>query len=129
MRPGPRSARWDDRSLDCRVEFDPNALMLVRIAVLVAVDAPPVSYLLNLDAASEAGLGAERVRGVLAAVAPIVGTAPVASATGKIVEARPSTSGSPSKARSSWARWGSRAGLPSHPPHPRDRRAQGFGPR
>jgi 4-carboxymuconolactone decarboxylase len=67
--------------------LDPNTLMLVRIAALVAVDAPPVSYLLNLDAAGEIGLDAERVRGVLAAVAPIVGTARVASATGKIVEA------------------------------------------
>ena len=61
--------------------------MLVRIAALVAVDAPPVSYLLNLGAADEVGLDAERIRGVLAAVAPIVGTARVVSATGKIVEA------------------------------------------
>ena len=61
--------------------------MLVRIAALVAVDAPVVSYLLNLDAASEVGIDAEQVRGVLAAVTPIVGTARVASATSKIVEA------------------------------------------
>jgi hypothetical protein len=61
--------------------------MLVRIAALVAVDAPAVSYLLNLDAASEIGIDAEQIRGVLAAVAPIVGTARVASATGKIVDA------------------------------------------
>jgi alkylhydroperoxidase/carboxymuconolactone decarboxylase family protein YurZ len=67
--------------------LDENSLMLVRIAALVAVDAPTVSYLLNLDAASEIGIDAEQVRGVLAAVAPIVGTARVASATGKIVEA------------------------------------------
>jgi alkylhydroperoxidase/carboxymuconolactone decarboxylase family protein YurZ len=67
--------------------LDPNTLLLVRIAALVAVDAPPVSYLMNLQAAEEIGLDAERVRGVLAAVAPIVGTARVASATGKIVEA------------------------------------------
>jgi hypothetical protein len=59
----------------------------VRFAALVAVDAPAVSYLLNLDAASEIGIDAEQIRGVLAAVAPIVGTARVASATGKIVEA------------------------------------------
>jgi hypothetical protein len=51
------------------------------------VDAPPVSYLLNLGAAGEVGLDAEQVRGVLAAVAPIVGTARVASATGNIVRA------------------------------------------
>ncbi len=67
--------------------LDAETLMLVRIAALAAVDAPPVSYLLNLDAASEIGIDPERVRGVLAAIAPIVGTARVASATGKIVEA------------------------------------------
>ena len=67
--------------------LEPGALMLVRLAALVAVDAPPSSYLLNLEAAGEVGLDAESVRGVLAAVAPIVGTARVASATGKIVKA------------------------------------------
>ena len=67
--------------------LDTETLMLVRIAALAAVDAPPVSYLLNLEAASEIGIDPERVRGVLAAIAPIVGTARVASATGKIVEA------------------------------------------
>ena len=67
--------------------LDPETLMLVRIAALVAVDAPTISYLLNLEAASELEVGGEQVRGVLAAIAPIVGTARVASATGKIVEA------------------------------------------
>ena len=67
--------------------LDTETLALVRIAALVAVDAPAVSYLLNLAAATEAGIDAEDVRGVLAAVAPIVGTARVASATGKIAQA------------------------------------------
>ena len=67
--------------------LDPETLMLVRIAALVAVDAPTISYLLNLEAASELDVDAEQIRGVLAAIAPIVGTARVASATGKIVEA------------------------------------------
>lgn len=67
--------------------LDAETLMLVRIAALVAVDASPASYLLNLGAASELGMDAEQVRGVLAAVAPIVGTARVASATGSIVAA------------------------------------------
>lgn len=67
--------------------LDPEALVLVRIAALAAVDAPAVSYLLNLAAATEVGINAEQVRGVLAAIAPIVGTARVASATGKIVDA------------------------------------------
>jgi alkylhydroperoxidase/carboxymuconolactone decarboxylase family protein YurZ len=67
--------------------LDPNTLMLVRIAALVAVDAPPISYLLNLGAAGEVGVDAEQVRGVLAAIAPIVGTPRVAAATGRIVDA------------------------------------------
>jgi 4-carboxymuconolactone decarboxylase len=65
--------------------LDAHSLMVARIAALVAVDAPPVSYLTNLGAAGEADIDAEQVRGVLAAVAPIVGTARVAAATGKIV--------------------------------------------
>jgi len=67
--------------------LDAETLMLVRIAALAAVDAPPVSYLLNLGAAGEVGVDAEQVRGVLAAIAPIIGTPRVASATGKIVDA------------------------------------------
>ena len=61
--------------------------MLVRIAALVAIDAPPASYLLNIGAAGEVGIDADQVQGVLAAVAPIVGTARVASAAGNIVRA------------------------------------------
>ena len=67
--------------------LDLTTMMLVRIAALVAVDAPPVSYALNLEAAGDLKIDAEQVRGVLAAVAPIVGTARVASATSKIVRA------------------------------------------
>jgi alkylhydroperoxidase/carboxymuconolactone decarboxylase family protein YurZ len=67
--------------------LDPETLMLVRIAALVAVDAPSFSYVLNLEMASELDIDPERIRGVLAAIAPIVGTPRVASATGKIVEA------------------------------------------
>ncbi|NEN05924.1 carboxymuconolactone decarboxylase [Diaminobutyricibacter tongyongensis] len=67
--------------------LDPETLMLVRIAALVAVDAPPVSYSLNIGAASDVGLDADAVRGVLLAIAPIVGTARVAAATGNIVQA------------------------------------------
>ena len=67
--------------------LDPETLMLVRIAALAAVDAPSVSYLLNLEVAGELDIDADQVRGVLAAIAPIVGTARIAAATGKIVEA------------------------------------------
>jgi 4-carboxymuconolactone decarboxylase len=67
--------------------LEPETLMLVRIAALVAIDAPPVSYMLNLEAARAAGIDSEQVRDVLAAIAPIVGTARVASATGSILKA------------------------------------------
>ena len=67
--------------------LDERTLMLVRIGALVAVDAPPASYLLNLGAAGQAGVDEEQVRGVLAAVAPIVGTARVAAAAGGIAQA------------------------------------------
>ena len=67
--------------------LEPDELMLVRIAALVAVDAPPVSYLTNAEAAAEVGIDVEKLRGILAAVAPIVGTARVASATTNLAEA------------------------------------------
>ena len=67
--------------------LDPESIMLVRIAALISVDAPPASYLLNLGMASEMDIDAEQVRAVLAAVAPIVGTARVASAAGNIARA------------------------------------------
>jgi hypothetical protein len=67
--------------------LDGQSLMLARLAALAAVDAPTISYQLNLEAAVDAGLDAEAVRGVLAGIAPIIGTPRVASAIGKIVEA------------------------------------------
>lgn len=70
-----------------RSKLDPSTLMLVRIAALVAVDAPPVSYLTNIGIGGDVGIEAEDVQEVLIAVAPIVGTARVASATGKMVRA------------------------------------------
>ena len=79
-------ARMTADSVDTS-SLDPGTLMLVRIAALVAVDAPPFSYLTNLAAASDAGLDVDDVRGVLSAIAPIVGTVRVVAATGRIVEA------------------------------------------
>jgi hypothetical protein len=45
---------------------------------LAAVDAPPVSHMLNLAAAADAGVDADQIRGVLAAITPIIGTPRVA---------------------------------------------------
>ena len=67
--------------------LDAQSLMLVRMAALVAVDAPPVSYMLNLQMAGDVDVDAEQVEGMLAAIAPIVGSARVASAAGKMVRA------------------------------------------
>jgi alkylhydroperoxidase/carboxymuconolactone decarboxylase family protein YurZ len=67
--------------------LDPQTLMLVRLTALAAVDAPSTSYLMNLETAVEVGIDGEQVRGVLAAIAPIVGTARVVSALGKIADA------------------------------------------
>lgn len=71
-------------SLDAS-NLDAQSLMLVRLAALVASDAPSASYALNLAAAGEVGLDAEDVRGVLTAIAPIVGTTRVVASTGRIV--------------------------------------------
>ena len=65
--------------------LDAQSIALVRLAALVATGAPAASYALNLSVAGEVGLGAEDVRGVLAAVAPVVGTTRVVAATGRIV--------------------------------------------
>lgn len=67
--------------------LDAQALMLVRIAALVAVDAPPASYLLNLGVASDVGVDEQQVTGVLAAIAPIVGGPRIVAATGNIARA------------------------------------------
>ena len=67
--------------------LDAESLMLVRLAALVAVDAPPISYVLNMEMAGETEISPDDVQGMLAAIAPIVGSARVASAAGKMVRA------------------------------------------
>jgi 4-carboxymuconolactone decarboxylase len=67
--------------------LDPETLMLVRIAALAAIDAPAVSWLANLDAAALTDITLEQVRGTLIAIAPVIGTPRVISASGKILEA------------------------------------------
>ena len=70
-----------------RADFSDEALLLVRLAALVAVDAPAASYLVNLGAGAQTALTLEDARSVLIAVAPIVGAPRVVSAAGKITEA------------------------------------------
>jgi alkylhydroperoxidase/carboxymuconolactone decarboxylase family protein YurZ len=65
----------------------PRELMLARMAALIAVDAPPASYLANAGAAADSGITADDLQAVMIAVAPVVGTARVVSAGGKILRA------------------------------------------
>ena len=65
----------------------PRELMLARMAALIAVDAPPASYLANAGAAEDSGVTADDIQGVMIAVAPVVGTARVVSAGGNILKA------------------------------------------
>jgi len=61
--------------------------MLARLAALVAVGAPPVSYVLNAGTASDVGITREDVQGILVAIAPIVGTPQIVSASANITQA------------------------------------------
>ncbi len=67
--------------------LDPETFMLVRIAALTTLDAAPASWLVNLKVSGEAGIAPESIVGTLVAIAPVIGTARVVSAAGKIVEA------------------------------------------
>src|SRR6186713_2190294 len=70
-----------------RTTLDPQTLMLVRLAALVALDAPPMSYALNLRAAGQVGVSPEQLEGVLTAIAPVVGGPRVVAAGGNILRA------------------------------------------
>lgn len=65
--------------------LDEKAYFLVRLAALVAMDAAPVSYVINLGLAADAGVTLEDAQGVLVAIAPVVGSARVAAAAGSIL--------------------------------------------
>ena len=65
----------------------PRELMLVRVAALIAVGAPPASYLANAAAAADSGVTADDIQAVMIGVAPVVGTARVVAAGGNILRA------------------------------------------
>jgi alkylhydroperoxidase/carboxymuconolactone decarboxylase family protein YurZ len=67
--------------------LSPREYMLARVAALVAVDAPPMSWFANAPAISESGLTTEDIQGVLIAVAPVVGGPRVMAAGGHILRA------------------------------------------
>lgn len=70
-----------------RTDLDARSLILVRLAALIAVDAPAASYLLHIGPAVDVDVTLEDVQDVLIAVAPVVGTARTLSAAAKIVDA------------------------------------------
>jgi alkylhydroperoxidase/carboxymuconolactone decarboxylase family protein YurZ len=65
----------------------PRDFMLARLAALIAVDAPPISYIANASAIEESGITSEEIKGVMIAVAPVVGAPRVMAAGGHILRA------------------------------------------
>jgi 4-carboxymuconolactone decarboxylase len=65
--------------------LDPKTFALVKIAALVALDAPPASYLWQVQGALKAGAAPREILGVLTAVAPQTGMARVVAAAPEIM--------------------------------------------
>jgi alkylhydroperoxidase/carboxymuconolactone decarboxylase family protein YurZ len=70
-----------------RSGLDPRSFALVKIAALIAVDAPPASYLWQVPNALDAGCTPEELIGVLRAIAPQVGGPRVVAAAPEIMVA------------------------------------------
>ena len=60
--------------------LDPRTHALVRLAALVAIDAPPASFVWNVEIGLESGVKPEEMIGVLVALAPTVGFARIVAA-------------------------------------------------
>ena len=65
--------------------LEPKTFALVKIAALVALDAPPASYLFQVQGALDAGATPREILGVLTAVAPQTGMTRVVSAAPEIM--------------------------------------------
>lgn len=65
--------------------LDPRTFALVKIAALIALDAPPASYAWQLGNAMADGVTSEDILGVLVAVAPQVGGPKVIAAAPEIM--------------------------------------------
>ena len=75
------------RELQERSGLDPRAFALVKIAALIALDAPPASYLWQVGNAIEAGATPGELLGVLRAVAPQVGLPRIVAAAPELMVA------------------------------------------
>ena len=67
--------------------LSPREYLLARLAALIAVDAPPISYFANASAIEQSGMTTEDIQGVMIAVAPVVGAPRVMAAGGHILRA------------------------------------------
>jgi alkylhydroperoxidase/carboxymuconolactone decarboxylase family protein YurZ len=67
--------------------LSPREYVLARLAALIAVDAPPLSWFATAPAIEESGMTAEDIQGVMIAVAPVVGAPRVMAAGGHILRA------------------------------------------
>jgi alkylhydroperoxidase/carboxymuconolactone decarboxylase family protein YurZ len=65
--------------------LDPRTFALVKIAALIALDAPPASYAWQIANAIEEGVTPEDIVGVLRAVAPQVGGPRTVAAAAEIM--------------------------------------------
>ena len=78
-------------SLELRAELqrrsglDPRSFALVKIAALMALDAPPASYLWQVGTALDAGVTPEDLIGVLGAIAPQIGLPKVVAAAPELM--------------------------------------------
>ena len=70
-----------------RNSLPPRDFMLARLAALIAMDAPPISYFANASAIQQSGMTTEDIEGVMIAIAPVVGAPRVMSAGGHILRA------------------------------------------
>jgi alkylhydroperoxidase/carboxymuconolactone decarboxylase family protein YurZ len=73
---------WQQRS-----GLDPRSFSLVKIAALIALDAPPASYAWQVANALDSGCTPEDLLGVLKAIAPQVGGPRVVAAAPEIMVA------------------------------------------
>ena len=67
--------------------LSPREYLVARLAAMIAVDAPPISWFATAAAVEESGLTVADVQGIMIAVAPVVGAPRVMAAGGHIVRA------------------------------------------
>jgi 4-carboxymuconolactone decarboxylase len=73
-------AEWQEKS-----GLDARTFSLVKIAALIAIDAPPASYMWQVGTALDAGCTADELLGVLKAIAPQVGAPKVVAAAPELM--------------------------------------------